>query len=61
MEPQLLKNTVKFISKIVVDFGVVHILTQDVCNASGVANGSVSVTLSDGIFEGTDTILIKKK
>ncbi len=45
----------------VVDFGVVHILTQDVCNAPGVANGSVSVTLSDGIFEGTDTILIKKK
>ena len=45
----------------VVDFGVVHILTQDVCNAPDVANGSVSVTLSDGIFEGTDTILIKKK
>ena len=45
----------------VVDFGVVHILTQDVCNAPGVANGSVSVTLSDGSFEGTDTILIKKK
>lgn len=45
----------------VVDFGVVHILTQDVCNAPGVVNGSVSVTLSDGIFEGTDTILIKKK
>ncbi len=45
----------------VVDFGVVHILTQDVCSAPGVANGSVSVTLSDGIFEGTDTILIKKK
>jgi len=45
----------------VVDFGVVHILTQDVCNAPGVENGSVSVTLSDGIFEGTDTILIKKK
>ena len=45
----------------VVDFGVVHILTQDVCNAPGVENGSVSVTLSDGSFEGTDTILIKKK
>ena len=45
----------------VVDFGVVHILIQDVCNAPGVENGSVSVTLSDGSFEGTDTILIKKK
>ena len=45
----------------VVDFGVVHILTQDVCKAPSVANGSVSVTLSDGSFEGTDTILIKKK
>ena len=45
----------------IVDFGVVHILTQDVCNAPGVANGSVSVILSDGSFEGTDTILIKKK
>jgi len=45
----------------VIDFGVVHILTQDVCNAPGVENGSVSVTLSDGSFEGTDTILIKKK
>lgn len=45
----------------VVDYGVAHILTQDVCNAPGVQNGSVSVTLSDGIFEGTDTVLIKKK
>ena len=44
-----------------VDFGVVHIPTQEVCNASNVANGSVDVTLSDGSFEGTDTILVKKK
>jgi len=44
-----------------VDFGVVHILTQDVCNLPGVANGPYLVTLSDGSFEGTDTILIKKK
>ena len=45
----------------VTDFGVVHILTQEVCNAPNVANGSVEVTLSDGSFEGTDTILVKKK
>ena len=45
----------------IVDYGVVHILTQDVCNAPGVDNGSVLVTLSNGSFEGTDTILIKKK
>lgn len=45
----------------IVDLGIVHILTQDVCNAPGVDNGPVSITLSDGIFEGTDTVLIKKK
>ena len=45
----------------VIDFGVVHILTQEICNAPDVENGSFEVTLSDGSFEGTDTILIKKK
>ena len=45
----------------VIDFGVVHIPTQEVCNLPEVANGSFDVTLSDESFEGTDTILIKKK
>ena len=45
----------------IIDYGVVHILTQDVCNAPDVDNGSVVITLSDGSFEGTDTILVKKK
>lgn len=45
----------------VVDYGVVHIPTQQVCEATGDEIGSVEVTLAGNNFEGTDTILIKKK
>jgi len=45
----------------VVDFGVVHILTQEICSITAPTIGTVDVTLSDGSFEGTDTIQIKKR
>ena len=45
----------------VVDYGVIHIPTQQVCEATGDGIGSVEVTLAGNNFEGTDTILIKKK
>lgn len=45
----------------VVDFGVVHILTQEICSITDPTIGPVDVTLSDGSFEGTDTIQIKKR
>src|SRR3990172_8029797 len=45
----------------VVDFGVVHILTQEICSITAPTIVTVDVTLSDGSFEGTDTIQIKKR
>src|SRR3970040_2802860 len=36
-----------------VDFGVVHILTQEICSITAPTIGTVDVTLSDGSFEGT--------
>ncbi len=45
----------------VVDYGVVHLLTQEICSITDPTVGTVDVTLSDGSFEGTDTILILKR
>ena len=45
----------------VVDYGVVHLLTQEICSITDPIVGPVDVTLSDGSFEGTDTVLILKR